>query len=92
MSSLRRYLTSMVLTVPPIIYFKDNFYSLYRVEGTSMEPTLYHGDVLLVRKSDIFPKHMWQQMVSMASSYEDEIDQQNAIKVMAYDASLGVPI
>ena len=57
-----------------------------------MEPALYHGDVLLVRKSDIFPKHMWQQMVSMASSYEDEIDQQNAIKVMAYDASLGVPI
>eukprot|EP00578_Thalassiosira_sp_NH16_P014114 CAMPEP_0181107088 /NCGR_PEP_ID=MMETSP1071-20121207/16892_1 /TAXON_ID=35127 /ORGANISM="Thalassiosira sp., Strain NH16" /LENGTH=208 /DNA_ID=CAMNT_0023190565 /DNA_START=462 /DNA_END=1088 /DNA_ORIENTATION=+ len=82
----------MALSAPPIVFFKDNFYSLYRVEGSSMEPSLYHGDVLLVRKSDVFPGTMWKRWMSLASSYEEEEDHQNAVRVMALDASMGSPI
>mmetsp|Transcript_3540 Transcript_3540/g.7818 ORF Transcript_3540/g.7818 Transcript_3540/m.7818 type:complete len:222 (+) Transcript_3540:260-925(+) len=89
MSAIRKYLTNIALAVPPIIIFKDNFYSLYRVEGASMEPALHHGDVLLVRKSDVFPKTVWKRWMSVATSFEQEIEHQNAMKVMAMDASSG---
>ena len=88
-TTLRKYFTNISLTIPPIIYFRDNFYSFYRVEGTSMEPALYQGDVLLVRKSDIYPDRMWRKFTSVASSYEEEEIHQNALKVLALDASSG---
>lgn len=37
------------------IALKDNFYSFHRVNGSSMEPTLKDGDVVLVRKLDVVP-------------------------------------
>lgn len=92
MSAFRKYLFNMVLTVPPVLFFKDNFYSLYRVDGSSMEPALYHGDVLVVRKSDVFPHTMWKRWTSIATSYEEEEDHQNAMRVMALDAQSGRPI
>lgn len=88
----RRYLTNIALTVPPILYFKENFYSLYRVQGSSMEPSLHHGDILLVRKSDIYPDTMWRKYMSIANSYEEEEEHQNAMKVMALDVQHGRPI
>jgi hypothetical protein len=33
-------------------WFRDNFYSFYRVQGSSMDPTLKNGDIVLVRKAD----------------------------------------
>jgi len=92
MSAFRKYLTSMALTVPPVIFIKDTFYSFYRVEGSSMEPALHHGDVLLVRKSDVFPNAMWKKWLSVATSFEEEEENQNAMKVMAMDAQSGRPI
>jgi len=64
---LRRYLTSVALIVPPVLYLRDNFYSLYVVRGTSMEPNLNDGDVLLVRKSDVYPERMWRRWASVSS-------------------------
>eukprot|EP00584_Thalassiosira_punctigera_P017582 CAMPEP_0172557010 /NCGR_PEP_ID=MMETSP1067-20121228/70889_1 /TAXON_ID=265564 ORGANISM="Thalassiosira punctigera, Strain Tpunct2005C2" /NCGR_SAMPLE_ID=MMETSP1067 /ASSEMBLY_ACC=CAM_ASM_000444 /LENGTH=182 /DNA_ID=CAMNT_0013345973 /DNA_START=173 /DNA_END=721 /DNA_ORIENTATION=- len=57
-----------------------------------MEPALHHGDVLLVRKSDVFPHAMWRRWMSAATSYEEEEEHQNAVKVMAHDAQSGRPI
>ncbi|KAL7523804.1 hypothetical protein ACHAWF_000672, partial [Thalassiosira exigua] len=90
-TTLRNYLMGVALTVPPAIYFKDNFYSLYRVEGDSMEPALYDGDVMLVRKSDVFPDATWRRWMSMATVSEDGEDR-NPMKVMALDAQSGRPI
>jgi hypothetical protein len=100
-SLLRRYLTSAVLVVPPVLYYRDNFYSLYVVRGTSMEPSLNHGDVLLVRKSDVYPERMWRRWKSGsspppsvvgASEEEDEDRYDDVIRVMALDSSSGRPI
>jgi len=90
--AVRKYLTAAALSVPPIIFVKDNFYSLYKVEGTSMEPSLHHGDVLLVRKSDLLPEYMWQRWMSVGRDCEEEEENQNALKVLAMDASMGRPI
>ena len=49
MDSIRRRLFRVALAVPPAVYFTDTFYSLCRVEDSSMEPALRRGDVLLVR-------------------------------------------
>lgn len=92
MSALRKYLFNITLTVPPIIFFNDKFYSLYRVEGSSMEPAIHHGDVLLVRKSDVFPVNTWKRLTSVATSYEEEEERQNSMRVMALDAQSGRPI
>jgi signal peptidase I len=46
------------------IVLKDKFYSLHRVSGSSMEPTLKDGDVVLVRKFDVFP---------CGSNYDDSL-------------------
>ncbi|KAK1735224.1 mitochondrial inner membrane protease subunit 2 [Skeletonema marinoi] len=92
-SSLRRTLTSIALIVPPAKFISDTFYSLYRVQGSSMEPALQDGDVLLVRKADVFPHLDWKRWTSSSSSsYEEEERHQTALRVIAQDAQSGRPI
>ena len=57
-----------------------------------MEPALLHGDVVLVRKSDIYPDRMWRKFTSLATSYEEEEIHQNAMRVLATEASSNRPI
>lgn len=58
-----------------------------------MEPALQHGDVLLVRKSDMLPYIDWKRWTSSsASSYEEEEEHQTALRVIAQDAESGRPI
>mmetsp|Transcript_8343 Transcript_8343/g.11977 ORF Transcript_8343/g.11977 Transcript_8343/m.11977 type:complete len:245 (+) Transcript_8343:202-936(+) len=91
-SSLRRCLTSIALIIPPAKFVSDTFYSLYRVQGSSMEPALQDGDILLVRKSDILPHLDWKRWTSSSTSYEEEEAHQTAIRVIAHDAQSGRPI
>lgn len=44
-----------LLTIPPLVMFKDKFYSTYEVTDDSMEPTFKKNDILLVRKVTFFP-------------------------------------
>lgn len=59
-----------------------------------MEPTLKDGDVLLVRKADVLPYLDWQRWTKTSStlSYEEEEENQNALRVIAQDAQSGRPI
>ena len=51
---LPRALSTLVLTFPLAVWASDCIYSVYKVRGKSMEPSLREGDVVLVRKADIF--------------------------------------
>mmetsp|Transcript_27333 Transcript_27333/g.38473 ORF Transcript_27333/g.38473 Transcript_27333/m.38473 type:complete len:225 (+) Transcript_27333:235-909(+) len=46
---------NLAISLPIAIWSVDNLVSLARVRGTSMEPTLKDGDIVLVKKSDFFP-------------------------------------
>ncbi len=50
---IRHSLSTAALALPVTLWITDFMYSTYKVRGTSMEPTLKEGDVLLVRKSDV---------------------------------------
>jgi signal peptidase I len=45
-------LQSIVATIPFIVYFSDEFCSITRMRGSSMEPTIQDGDIVLIRKRD----------------------------------------
>ncbi|KAL3822194.1 hypothetical protein ACHAXA_008210 [Cyclostephanos tholiformis] len=102
-AQLRRYFSNAALSVPPVLYIRDNFYSLYIVNGTSMEPSLRDGDVVLVRKSDVYPAASWRRWISAGAvdgiappSFDDDNydndEDHNALRVLALDASSGRPI
>jgi len=61
MSNINHFMTTGALTLPIAIWFLDCLFSTCRVKGNSMEPTLKDGDVLLVRKSDIFANYGFTQ-------------------------------
>jgi len=45
-------LKTAVVSLPLVLWFRDTFFGVCRVQGTSMEPTLLPGDLVLVRKCD----------------------------------------
>ncbi|KAL7480896.1 hypothetical protein ACHAW6_006557 [Cyclotella cf. meneghiniana] len=89
-SRLLQTLSTLTVTLPPLVYLRDNFFSLFRVQGSSMEPALYHGDVLLVRMADVLPYRQWQQWTSAVPTAEER--DQNALRVIALDAESERPI
>lgn len=54
-SLLSRVLSTFALSFPVVVWASDSLYSVYKVKGKSMEPSLQEGDVVLVRKADLFP-------------------------------------
>lgn len=52
--SSKSTMISLAAAFPLFVCVKDSFYSLCRVKGSSMEPNLRDGDLLLIRKAD-FP-------------------------------------
>jgi signal peptidase I len=46
------WLSVVAGSLPVFLWVKDSVVALCRVQGTSMEPTLYQGDIVLVRKCD----------------------------------------
>jgi len=44
-----------LLSLPVVIYINDCWFSISRVKGHSMHPSLHEGDIVLVRKADFFP-------------------------------------
>lgn len=52
-----------------LIAFKDSFFWLMKVSGSSMEPSLKNGDILLVRKAD-FP--LWRRWLRSSPRTDDD--------------------
>lgn len=48
---------TIIAISPIVVWAHDSFFSVCRIRGKSMEPTLYCGDIVVVRKSDGF----WQR-------------------------------
>ena len=71
-------LTSAVAALPVFVWAHDSLYSVCRVRGASMEPTLKDGDVVLVRKSDV-----WNPWPSPAPPEDDakQVEQQKVKQV-----------
>jgi signal peptidase I len=43
---------SIGATIPLVVWIRDSFFNIYRVKGSSMEPTLQNNDIVIVRKCD----------------------------------------
>ncbi len=67
----RGLLGTTVLTLPVLVWIKDRGYGLYYVSGSSMEPTLRSGDVVLVRKINL----------PMGGSYDSDSDSRSNNKI-----------
>lgn len=52
---LANTLRGAVLTVCPLYFVKDNFFSIHRVKGDGMSPSICDGDFVLVKKADFLP-------------------------------------
>ena len=95
-SPLKRALFATTLTLPIAVFINDCFYSIFTVKGTSMEPSLKEGDVVLVRKVDFLPYYFHnekkgptvQDIIKRgnADPLDEVTDRQKAIKI---DASVG---
>lgn len=81
---------TMVAISPLVIWSNDSFFSLCRVRRSSMEPTLFPGDILVVRKADGFWQR-WKLPAIMGGTIGDERqtdDDERSIereRVLAYE-------
>jgi signal peptidase I len=66
MPSLLASCGTLVAVTPLAIWCHDSLFSLCRVRGSSMDPTLFPGDILVVRKADGFWQR-WKLPTSISS-------------------------
>jgi signal peptidase I len=50
--AIQIWATTALASLPLVVWFRESMFSLARIHGTSMEPSLHDGDLILVRKSD----------------------------------------
>jgi signal peptidase I len=50
--AMQVWATTALASLPLVVWFRESVFSLARIHGTSMEPSLHDGDVILIRKSD----------------------------------------
>ena len=90
---IQKVLSATALAVPPVILFRDKFYSTYSVKDDSMEPILRRNDIVLVRKADFFPyyhKHgLGMGDLEMSDSSPKIDEETDRIKTMRMDAAVG---
>ena len=70
---------TLIAVAPLVVWANDSLFSLCEVRDSSMEPTLFSGDILVVRKAD----GIWQRwkLPSNSSETTDEkkIDELNEV-------------
>jgi signal peptidase I len=50
--AMQIWATTALASLPLVVWFRESMFSLARIHGTSMEPSLHDGDLILIRKSD----------------------------------------
>jgi signal peptidase I len=93
-TNLNKIISAVVLTVPPVIFLHDKFYSTCTVKNDLMEPALKKDDVVLVRKFDFFPFYQKSGLeiedLEDAESNGPKIDEEtDRIKTLRMDRSVG---
>lgn len=81
-----RFRTALA-SVPALLYCRDQLYGLCRVEGSSMEPSLRNGDVLLVRK---FEAASWLRGSILSGTEQDDERAREVAKVERYERMQGI--
>jgi signal peptidase I len=66
--------TTALASLPLVVWFRESMFSLARIQGTSMEPCLQDGDVILVRKSDrgVFIDSFMKLIVGVGSASSEQ--------------------
>uniref|UniRef100_A0A6T9YI78 Mitochondrial inner membrane protease subunit 2 n=1 Tax=Pseudo-nitzschia arenysensis TaxID=697910 RepID=A0A6T9YI78_9STRA len=72
---------TLVAVTPLIVWAHDSLFSLCRVRDSSMEPTLFPGDILVVRKADGF----WQRWTTTKEEAIDETASVERERILAYE-------
>ena len=103
-SLLGRSCRALLPLFPFGVYVSDDLASLHVVEDGSMEPALKAGDVVFVRRADVFPRRLWDDLAGSAAASEGDggvgrgegLDAAGSavdgLRVMALDASCGRPV
>eukprot|EP00565_Helicotheca_tamesis_P005032 CAMPEP_0185724268 /NCGR_PEP_ID=MMETSP1171-20130828/800_1 /TAXON_ID=374046 /ORGANISM="Helicotheca tamensis, Strain CCMP826" /LENGTH=251 /DNA_ID=CAMNT_0028392077 /DNA_START=184 /DNA_END=939 /DNA_ORIENTATION=- len=95
--TIQTSLSSLLLSLPLAIYLHDKLYTTVTIVGSSMEPTLHDGDVLLIRRSDAFflkihRRHQNNSTTTPEEEEEEEDDndvQHETSKIQKTDAMVG---
>lgn len=66
---LPRVVSGLFLSFPVAVWASDSVCSIHKVKSNSMEPSLRHGDVVLIRKSDVV-----SNLVDVVLSYFQPFD------------------
>mmetsp|Transcript_3540 Transcript_3540/g.5341 ORF Transcript_3540/g.5341 Transcript_3540/m.5341 type:complete len:229 (+) Transcript_3540:84-770(+) len=96
---LKKSAISLGLSLPVVIWINDKIYTTCKVVGTSMEPALYDGDVLLLRKSDLglgiqsrlghYLRKKDDQDKEEQEEEEEEKEEWDKQQILKIDASVG---
>jgi signal peptidase I len=68
--AIQIWATTALASIPLVLWFRESMFSLARIHGTSMEPSLHDGDLILIRKSDrgVFVESLVRLIQGEASS------------------------
>mmetsp|Transcript_53322 Transcript_53322/g.59592 ORF Transcript_53322/g.59592 Transcript_53322/m.59592 type:complete len:226 (+) Transcript_53322:31-708(+) len=73
-----------IIAISPIfVWAHDTFFSFCRIQGESMEPTLFCGDIVVVRKSDGFWQR-WTRSLKVGKEKEQE-EEEGKVKLKNND-------
>ena len=72
---------SFIAAMPVLIWTHDSFYTVCRVRGTSMDPTLKDGDIILMRRSDNLLHQKLQEFMNKRGEGEEGNGQDEVVRL-----------
>lgn len=71
-------LRTLSITIPPLYFVKDSFFTIHKIEGNRMNPVLLDGDIVLIRKADFFPGWNFKNIsVNDMNDESHKLDEEN---------------
>lgn len=90
--AIQVWATTALASLPLLVWFRESMFSLARIHGTSMEPSLLDGDVILVRKSDrgVFAESLVRLVVGEIGSASAESAKAEKAKLLRSEVNRGL--